>query len=214
MEHEFFFPPYVGELYGKPESFFNEVRVMAIGNSHHCDTKFDHYHRCCEQCENYIPSCNNFTTDVVNDYISNPTGEGCEEGDDRWRRTFTKFANLLGANGSIERVWNSIVFYNFLQCAVPNSKAQGNTVEINRSKEYMLTLLTEYAPDVVIVWGNTHVYQCLPKGENWKDITDRTGIYTINGKNIRVACIKHPMICGYEYGRDIIKSIAPELYKK
>lgn len=214
MEHEFFFPPYVGELYGKPESFFNEVRVMAIGNSHHCDTKFDHYHRCCEQCENYIPSCNNFTTDVVNNYISNPTGEGCEEGDDRWRRTFTKFANLLGANGSIERVWNSIVFYNFLQCAVPNSKAQGNTVEINRSKEYMLTLLTEYAPDVVIVWGNTHVYQCLPKGENWKDITDRTGIYTINGKNIRVACIKHPMICGYEYGRDIIKSIAPELYKK
>lgn len=64
MENEFFFPPYKGELYGKPEGFFNEVRVMAIGNSHHCDTKFDHYHRCCEQCENYIPSCNNFTMDT------------------------------------------------------------------------------------------------------------------------------------------------------
>lgn len=213
MKNDFFFPPYIGELYGNSNGFFNGVRVMAIGNSHHCD-KFDNQHRCCMKCANYIPACNSFTTDVVKDYISNPLGVGGSEKDKKWRPTYTKFANLLEANGNIERLWTSIVFYNFLQCAVPNNKAQGNVDEINRSKEYVIKLLSEYTPDVVIVWGNPRVYQHLPKGEYWKDITDRTGIYTINGKNIRVACIDHPMLCGYEKGRGIIKSIAPELFNK
>ena len=213
MENEFFFPPYIGGLYGKPNGFFNEVKVMAIGNNHHCDG-FDNQHRCCVKCSKYTPACNNFTAGVVEDYISNPSGEGCDKEYKRWRPTYTKFANLFHANCMPEKVWSSIVFYNFLQCAVPNHKAQGNKAEISRSKPLVMKLLTDYAPDIVIVWGYPNVYQNLPKEEHWSNISERTGIYTLKGKSIRVACIDHPMICSYEKGREIIKSIAPELFNK
>lgn len=238
METNFFIPPYVEKLYGKPEGFFNGIKVMAIGNSHYCTEGYDKENRCGKSCHNLmIPGlCGNvnkdkkrqncFTQDVMEEYIAYKSGECNHVG---WYNTFTKFARIFSSNvnwADDKFVWESLCFYNFLDVAVKNDKAPATPDEIEDAKTKVLPAIAMCNPDVIVVWGEENglfhhlrdVFSHLPENMKWipQQENSRSGVLTIDDKDIKVACVDHPSNRKgdyYDNARTIIKSIAPELIK-
>ena len=215
MENDFFFPPYKGEFYDDPKkSFFGNLKVMVVGNSHHCGD-YDEKTRCGFHCPNFKESCRRFTKDVVVDFENNPTGKGLirKDGDKDWRKTFTKFAWTFKYKCDRKYFFESIVFYNFLQRAVKDDKAQGYPEEIEISRQLVMDAIRERNPDIVILWGKENVLNHLPM-HNWlPGHNNRMGYYILNGKKFKVVCIDHPVKAGYEKQRKILKECSPELIK-
>lgn len=106
-KQKYFFPPHIGSKYGKTDGYFKTgLKILAVGNSYHCDTHFDCVTRCNEKCLNYGSECHNFTSAVVNAYTGACQGT-CQRED--WMPNFTKFARLLGAQGQEKELWKSII---------------------------------------------------------------------------------------------------------
>ena len=223
MENDFFFQPYVGEKYGEPHGFFGGIKVMALGNSHHCGdypSTSPYKIRCNENCPHYgrhsynHKSCVNFTEQVVAAYIQYKEEN---TGKENWMLNFTKFARILNAVGNEQEanLWKSIVFYNFLQAAVANDHLQGRKFEKEKSKNSFIKCIEDTLPDVIIVWGGTNVYQFLPKDQTlWSvsAINPLYGTYRIKNKDIKVICIDHPQVANQEQSIELIKAYAPELF--
>lgn len=229
----FFIPPYAEKRYGDPNGFFNGIKVMAIGNSHYCTEGYDKDNRCGLNCRNYmIPGlCGNvngcygrtncFTQDVMEDYIANPVANKKEK--TNWKRTFTSFAHIFNGSCDVKEVWKSLCFYNFLDVAVQDNKAQGTVDEISDAKNKVIEAIILNSPDVIIVWGEPNVFchmldvfNHFPENMSWQKSlnNDLCGILTLDNKEIKVVCIKHPSRGGHDEARSIIKSIAPEIIKE
>lgn len=236
MENVFFFPPYVGDLYGKPDNFFNGKKVLVIGNSHYCDKGYPknsdrtmNREIGCDKCpnrfvENVCPNSNHsWTSDAIEDTKGlNNYVQARKE----YLTTYLKFAiimdeKLRGQNNLSEDVnylifWESIAFYNFLQVAVPSNNSQGTPTKIKKSKEIFENLFpfmdSNYSlPDIIIVLGKKQVFNHFSEFPNFELIQDRLGKFEHKGKEILTICINHPSRCGYAMERDRIKGFAPEL---
>lgn len=230
MENEFFFPPYIGNLYGKPEGAFGSIRVLALGHSHYCENGYNsdlidlrihknrNIIRCDKNCANYASDlCPNrtsqWTTDAADNFIKSGTKDKTN--------IFSKFAHILNYFGNEVKCWKSLAHYNFLQAAVGKPSNEGNNAEIDFSRILVAKAFKELAPDIIIVWSEqkvfNHVFKYLPDEFMWTpgNYTFPCGTIRIGNKTAKVICINHPAASKHPKVEDIerIKTIAPELYK-
>lgn len=190
-----FFHPWVGSLYFSGGIFGR--RIMVLGDSHYCGTP-------CGKCGvNPNSKCNRLTSDVIG-WCLDPN---CER--EGWMNTYLKFErSLVGHETTPEesrKIWDSIVFYNFLQVALYGPREAGTPEQHRASIEPFFNVLNTYQPDLLIVWGK-RLWGNLP-GENWIDGSEvqvdgyqvKNGYYRLdNGKKVRAICVYHPSV-GYSW---------------
>ena len=115
---DIFFHPWVGPDYLSGGIFGK--RIMVLGESHYCDRMDE-----CRVCGD-MSKCRklDFTTDVVRDYL-NPNVKR-----DSWMKTYRKFErSLVNHNTTPEesvKIWNALLFYNYLQVAVLGPRQAGS----------------------------------------------------------------------------------------
>lgn len=232
MENEFFFPPYVGDLYGKPDNFFNGKKVLVIGHAHYCtgkDEKGIPYYtkECGFECpvrklpnngEGKCPnSKDSWTDDVIDGYIKFCEGEPAQSS----TALFSKFANLLGADNKRKvqiEIWKSVIFYNFAQVASPTTEGELEEDVYIKSSLYCSRLFRDLQryklfPDVIFVWGKFTPKHFI-ESVKLTCINSEKGQYEYNLHQIKIIFINHTSripIGGYESVRAYISSIDPNL---
>lgn len=216
-----FFLPYIGNKYengltlkenGTIEAGTEEnkgLKVMVLGESHYCG---DECAECglASTCEK--EGCRNFTLNVLTYYLNYLEGK---EEFEPWMNTFTKFGKAL--TGKDERsidIWESVIFYNYVQRAMNASRISPSYKDFENSENAFFEVLEKYQPDIIICWGK-RLYDNLP-GTNGKEGDDlkikdeyfETWIYR---ETIKVLPIYHPS-AGFDwsYWHKVIK----ELLKK
>lgn len=177
------FQPFVGKSYDN--NAFGK-RILVLGDSHYGSE----------------PSPN-ITRDVINRYLyANAEHEG-------WMNTFTKFERSL-VNKETNRqdsqmIWNSLMFYNYLQVLLDGPRAAGTPEEYAQSAGAFFEVLEKYKPQILIVWGK-RLWNMLPES-NWEDGEDISvdgysvdnGYYKLSdGHLVKAFCIYHPS-AGYSW---------------
>ena len=174
------FYPWVGLNY-KTGGIFDK-KIMALGASHYCEDKID------------ANPC--LTTRVVVRHLLRDVVEP-------WMNTYTNFERSL-VNETTDaqmrcKIWNSLLFYNYVQEPMDNRMAKPSRSQYIHSASAFLEVLNKYHPDCCLVWGKTLWYN-LPK-ENWEEagviVLDGKehfrGTYILNdGTKVPFLCIKHP----------------------
>lgn len=196
MTDSTFFLPWVGAQYFSGGGMFGR-RIMVLGESHYCGVS-------CSECGvNHYGKCNNFTTQVIRDYLDqNNKREG-------WMSTYLKFERSLVNHETTyeerEKIWDSLLFYNFLQVAMQGPRQAGTPEQYRAANEPFFAVLDKYQPDLLVVWG-TRLWNNLPS-ERWIDGEDiqvdgysiENGYYNLpNGKKVRAICVYHPS-AGYSW---------------
>ncbi len=190
-----FFQPWVGPNYLSGGIFGK--RIMALGDSHYCGED-------CKVCgQNFSCKCNEFTTDVVKTYLDqNNEREG-------WMSTYLKFERSLVNHETTPeesiKIWNSLLFYNFLQVAMQGPRQSGTPEQYRAAAGPFFSVLDQYQPDLLVVWG-VRLWYNLP-GERWEEGAQKkvdgyeihNGYYKLaNGKKVRAICVYHPS-AGYSW---------------
>lgn len=192
-----FFLPRVGKNYSKGGIFGK--RIMVLGESHYCA---EHCADCGAPCHN--TECGNFTSNVMERYFD----ADCEY--EPWMNTFRKFERSL-VNKVTDRtlsreIWDSLLFYNYLQVAMTQSRVAGNKEDYFNAETAFYEILEVYRPEFVIVWGY-RLWNNLPNGESWgwnEDVNiDGTlyenGYYQLkDGSKVNIIAIQHPS-SGYSW---------------
>lgn len=190
-----FFHPWVGSDYFSGGIFGK--RIMVLGESHYCA-------EACEKCGvDFKCKCNGFTTDVVKAYLDQ---DNEREG---WMSTYLKFERSLVNHATTPeesvKIWNSLLFYNYLQVAMTGSRQAGTTEQYRAAAGPFFSVLDEYQPDLLIVWG-VRLWNNLPC-ERWEEGSQmkvdgyevKNGYYNLaNGKKVRAICVYHPSV-GYSW---------------
>lgn len=190
-----FFHPWVGSDYLSGGIFGK--RIMVLGESHYCG---EH----CKVCgQNFNCKCNQFTENVVKAYL-NPNIE--REG---WMSTYLKFERSLVNHNTTQSeskdIWDSILFYNYLQVAIPKARQAGTSAQYRASENAFFSVIDKYEPELIIVWG-VRLWKKLPS-TRWEDgpsmVVDgynvQNGYYLlVNGEKPRVICVYHPS-AGYSW---------------
>jgi len=192
-----FFRPWVGSTYTTGGIFGK--RVMILGESHYCD-------KGCADCSNarVHPECYAFTNGVVNDYLD----ESIER--EGWMSTYLKFERSLVGHETDgkerRRIWDSVLFYNYLQTAMGGPRKAGTNKQYEEAAEPFFEVLEQYRPQYVIVWGD-RLWKYLPGGERWSwnadivvdDYVNKCGNYTLNdGTKVKIMAVNHPS-AGYSW---------------
>ena len=196
------FLPFVGEEYEHGISFDEEgnlvlgteekpgKRVLVLGESHYCDEG------CCD-CGNVKlhKECAEFSRNVINAYL--------DESKERlnWMRTFVKFERALSnadLNFDSESIWNHLMFYNYLPCAMGGTRMAGVSKDYENAATPFYEILNTFKPDCVIVWGR-RLFANLPykhgeQGEYMPSIDSSTWNYQIYGHTFKVLPIYHPSV--------------------
>lgn len=190
LEHVFF-EPWVGNDYDKPSSYFKK-RIMVLGESHYCGG--------CADCGN-VPKkdeCARFTTEkCILPYLKEEAG--------RWSGTFKKFEQTL-VEEDIDhdlrsRIWNSVIFYNYLQISMDQARQGGAWEDYRNSDDGFFEVLEKYRPEIIIAWGVSRLYYSMPGGDKWEageekiidNYSVRNGYYILkDGTKIRIIWIYHP----------------------
>lgn len=160
--HAFCFKPWVGKSYTQG---IDGKRVMALGESHYCDTP-----------EEALPD---ITSNVVNYYLSQ------EREHEGWMNTYTRFASALTSGKPLsitERIeaWNKILFYNYVQVPIVGPRVAPTSEQFATGEKPFFELLEKYRPHRVLVWGK-RLYNNLPQQGN-----EQPGIELPNGRSIEV----------------------------
>ena len=191
-----FFKPWVGENYdsgGISGGIFGK-KILVVGESHYCTCEL-----CKDKCGTQALSpCEDLNPDVeVKKYLAGQT-----------ITTYKKFERSLRLAHTREEsnaIWNSIVFYNYLQEALPNAKCVPTTRQWKNAEETFLEIINKFTPQLIICWGK-RLYVNMPF-DGWirnEDITInnrkiRNGYYSLNDNNkALVVCINHPASWGYD----------------
>lgn len=188
-----FFEPWVGGEYWSGGMFGK--RIMVLGESHYCGSG-------CPGC-GVGDRCRGFTTKVIKDYLDpNVKREG-------WMNTFKKFErSLVNRSTSPQesvRIWNSVMFYNFLQVAMGGPRQAGTDEQYRNAAGAFFSVLDKYEPDLVIAWGD-QLWGKLP-WERWTEgealMVDgyrvNNGYYRMaSGRQARIICVYHPST-GYSW---------------
>ena len=178
------FLPFVGKDY-KNGGMFGK-RIMVLGDSHYGS----------------VPDAN-ITRDVMAQYLD----ADCER--EGWMNTFLKFERSLvnkeTTASDSQRIWQSLLFYNYLQVLLDGPREAGTDQEYRDSAAAFFQVMEQYQPDLLIVWGK-RLWQKLPY-DSWTEcdgvsvegcIIDN-GFYTLrNGHRVRALCVYHPSV-GYSW---------------
>ena len=202
--------PWVGPDY---ENGINGKKIMVLGHCHYCDDGSDD---------------EKFTINILNGYIK-WIKQGCpQERDengkikDLWTRTYRAFAKaFLGyesCEDEISLVWNRILFYNYVQVSVPSADSKPIAKDYHESEKGFKSVLTQYNPDIIFVWGN--VYNRTPnnigdglKAEGCSINVDGLVVpcwkYTLpSGKICMMVKLHHPSLgFSWEMGHKIIQAV-------
>lgn len=195
MMNPIFFHPWIGRNYSTGGIFGK--RIMILGDSHYCGED-------CNECgADFKSKCNNFTTDVITAYL--------DQGNERegWMSTFLKFERSMVNHETTPdesvKIWDSLLFYNYLQVAMQGPRQAGTTEQYQMAAEPFFSVMDQYQPDLLVVWG-VRLWNNLP-GERWEDgqkmVVDgyevQNGYYNLdNGKKVRAICVYHPS-AGYSW---------------
>lgn len=190
-----YFHPWVGSNYLSGGIFGKQI--MVLGDSHYCGEG-------CKECGvNFHCKCNEFTSDVVNAYLDqNVEREG-------WMSTYLKFERSLVNHETTPeesvRIWNSLLFYNFLQVAMQGPRQAGTPEQYRAAADPFFSVMNQYQPDLLVVWG-VRLWNNLP-GDRWEDGSPmrvdgyeiQNGYYKLdNGKKVHAICVYHPSV-GYSW---------------
>lgn len=174
------FIPWVGSQYAKGIS---GKRVLVLGESHYCAHESE-----------ALPQ---ITINIIH-HILNPDSE--HEG---FMNTYTKFGRALAGseqyNKDREAVWNSILFYNFVQVPISEARKAPKKQDFVDATFPFFTVLEQYKPDCVIVWGS-RLYNNLPRrGYQTEDLKlldgkiNETWAYELSdGHKVSLLPITHP----------------------
>lgn len=238
MENDFFFPPYVGDKYADADNFFNGKKVLVIGNSHYCDKNFDEEKHCGFDCKNFLieekcPTRNRFLSSEKTSWTKEAIDEVKKEGSTKAEDKLTSYVRLGGIwrinDNNKNEFWDSIIFYNFLQRAVPDSIVDNKFFEKELFiSEYEIIRLFRCLkedgklPDVILITGEKNVFNLLPFKKQMTLVQslspeirfyNKYHILQMFDKTIKVIRIYHPSSTkSYEEQREIIKGFAPELF--
>ena len=174
------FIPWVGSEYAQG---VKGKRVMVLGESHYCEHESE-----------AVPQ---LTINIIH-HILNPNSE--HEG---FINTYTKFGRALVGKQRYEEdkgvVWNSVIFYNFVQVPLSEARKAPKQQDFVDAEAPYFTVLEQFKPDCVIVWGS-RLYNNLPrKGHQTEDLVLRDGKsietwgYKLsNGHTVYLLPITHP----------------------
>lgn len=174
------FLPWVGENY---EKGICGRKVLVLGESHYCAKPEDD--------TPYI------TREVIADLLE----PGSEH--EANKNTYTKFERALAGKvldwqGKSE-LWNSVIFYNFVQTPMNGPRKSPFIKEFQDSFAAFLEVLEQYRPDCVIAWGKRLYERLPPAGRQGKTVLlpDGTSLETwayvlSDGKCVAVLPIQHP----------------------
>ena len=158
MLNNIFFQPFVGKDYADGGIFGK--RIMILGESHYCDEGCAD----CGDCRLHRV-CMGFTQGVLRDYLD----EGTER--QNWMRTFVKFERSLVGEETDQamrlKIWNSVVFFNYLQVAMGGPREAGTSAQYRQAGEAFFEVINKYQPEYVIAWGN-RPWDKMP-GEHWQN---------------------------------------------
>lgn len=141
MSMNVFFQPFVGRDYTTGGIFGK--RIMVLGESHYCDEG-------CADCGNIANhrECMAFTNGVVSDYLNE------DKPRERWMSTFLKFERSLVGHETEwperQRIWQSVLFYNYLQVAMGGPRKAGSDAEYRQSEQAFFSVLDQYRPQYII----------------------------------------------------------------
>jgi hypothetical protein len=200
-----FFNPWVGEYYAA-NGFYGR-KILVLGESHYC-----------EDSENFdSDSASEFTIEVVQMYLDYKNGGKTSH--KPWMNTFTHFTKMIlgePKNDEIIEFWDSAVFYNYVQKAMPRPNYSPSEDDFEDSAPAFFEVLKEHKPDLVIAWGD-RLWRALPaengvEGEPVLPGTERNFYnYTVDGKLIRACGIPHPSrpssFDGYQYLQAALSSV-------
>jgi hypothetical protein len=175
---------------------------MILGESHYCANP-------------ETEATEDITIKVIEDLLD-PFSE--HEG---YKNTYTKFAKaVVGekqfSEESKKEFWQHVIFYNYVQTAISGARVSPTTEQFRNSEQAFFEILSQYQPDLIIVWGK-RLYNNLPQqGTQLPDLQISQGIYagessevwsyTIGGKTIALLPITHPSASMFElqYHKDLI----------
>lgn len=177
------FLPWVGKNY--PTGGIFGKKILVLGESHYCTDA------------EAVPELTNL---VVKEHLDGTSIS-----------TFTKFERSLVGHPTEEKekreIWDSIVFYNYLQVNMADARLAGTKAQYKAAEEPFWEVLEEYRPEYVIVWGN-RLWDNIPS-ENFKALNSVVlekyeagdGVYTLkDGTEVKVIAVYHPS-SGYDWER-------------
>lgn len=185
-----FFQPWVGSNF--PSGGIFGKKIMVLGESHYC--KHD-----CSDCgsENQKPKCASFTQERLYEYLYHY--EDC----DGWKKTYCKFeralANTYTNHDQSVEIWNSLLFYNYVQIAMSESRVSPTTEQYTAGQKAFFEVLEKYRPEYILCWGKL-LWQHMPnlgvRGETIEDVDlgpVPTWEYTLSdGFVVKMIRLRHP----------------------
>ena len=174
------FRPWVGSGY---ERGIAGRKVLVLGESHYCARP-----------EDDVPEV---TVNVIRDLLD-PESEF-----EAYKNTYTKFERALAGTEldwqGKARLWNSVVFYNYVQTPLSGPRRAPSAQEFRSSETAFFEVLEHFRPDCVLVWGR-RLYNALPQaGAQGEDLLlpdggyQETWTYTLrDGYPVRLLPITHP----------------------
>lgn len=184
MKHVFF-KPWVGKEYAAGGIFGK--RILVLGESHYGDGE---------------PSPDT-TLQVFGEYLD------CPETVPSYLQSFQRFErSLVGHDTDCadrQQIWNSVVFYNYLQTPMSGPRQGGRKSDYADSAEAFFEVLETYRPEYIIAWGY-RLWDHIPTRQwEWGEermlegVPVRTGCYLLaDGTRIKTIPVKHPS-AGYSW---------------
>jgi len=121
-----------------------------------------------------------------------------------WMNTYTHFIRALSgeeiSRGDSSIWWNKILFYSYVQEPLDGVRQAPTDEQLRSAVQPFLTVLQQYLPDVVLVWGK-ELYEVTPTFDGHKGEPidgNETWVYNIGGKEIRMLEMTHPS-AGYSW---------------
>ena len=189
------FKPWVGKDY--LTKGYQGRRILVLGESHYCQKELTEGGRCYPICQKdkMNGACINQTHDVIHEAVYDYGGQP-------YLRCFISFERAVAGKvltqEERENFWESVMFYNYIQYALPAPRTSPNPEHWGNSEKAFVELLEKHSPDKIIVWG-VRLYNGLPDlgghGSKLKITNADTADvwhFTIGGKEIPALKIHHP----------------------
>lgn len=157
-------------------------KVLVLGESHYSDEELPE------------EEMHSFTREVLKLFLE-------AEERQNWMRTFVKFeralANCITDKEDSKKIWNHLMFYNYLQNMIQGPRLAGTTEEYERSVKPFLEVLKSYRPDYIIVWGK-RLFENLSESSMGDKYVQDKGVagcfYSIDGYEGKVIPVNHPSV--------------------